>query len=163
MRALVSVLAAVLSVSGAAGEPAPGICGALVRRTASAFAVIQRNAPTDTLATVTVCLVTDTTRWRIAGYHGQVLFDPSGRVVRVDRPPGATRIENTAVHGQVSFAGVAVQGLPTGALLSFVLANPALGHDPNLHLMMLDVTDVEGRDVVTDVHVDATPRSAPPL
>jgi hypothetical protein len=160
MRAIISVFAAVLSATVAANEPASTVCGVPAPGSATAFAVIQRRTPADTLVTITVCLVTDTTRLRIAGYHGEVSFGPSGRVLHVDRPPGATRIENTAVRGRVAFAGVAAQGLSPGPLLSFTVSGADFVDDTYLRLTMLDVTDVDGHDVVAKVQVDSVLHSA---
>ncbi|HEY4219502.1 MAG TPA: hypothetical protein VGM67_20340 [Gemmatimonadaceae bacterium] len=161
MHAIVSAFAAVFVVAGATRERLPAVCGVPVPGAATAFAIIQRHQPADSLATITVCLVADTTRWRVAGYHGEVAFGASTRVVHVDRPPGATRIENTTVLGHVAFAGVAPQGLPIGPLLSFTVAGTMPAHDADLHLTMLDITDVEGRDVTANVQVDSVPHWLP--
>lgn len=126
----------------------------------SAFAVLERRSVSDTLATVTICLVSDTTRLHIAGYHGELALSRNSRVVHVDRPAGGTRIENTTVPGRVSFAGVATNGLVSGPVLTLTVARLAAGDDAQLRLTMLDVTDINGRDVVTQVHVDSLPRTA---
>jgi hypothetical protein len=125
---------------------------------AVAFAVIERRAPSDTLATVTICLVTDTSRLRLAGYNGEVSLGAAGRVVHVERPPGGTRIENTRVPGHVAFAGVAAVGFPPGPVLSLTVAHLRPADDSSLRLTLLDVTDVDGRDVVSRVRVESAPR-----
>ena len=143
-------------------NPPSSVCATAARETAVAFLVIARRSASDTLATITVCLVTDTNRVHIAGYHGEVSLSSDARVVHVERPPGATRIENTDIRGRVSFAGVAPGGLPQGPLLSFTVARLRPTDDVGLRLTMLDVTDVDGRDAMARIQVDSVFRSTTP-
>lgn len=164
---LPSILPLVISLVAAARDPSVGsmvgtqsTCAARTRSGAVAFAVVERRGPTDSIATVTVCLVSNPAQLRVAGYHGEVTFGPSARVVHVVRPAGGSRIENTRVPGRVAFAGVALQGVPSGPLLSFTVAGIRASDDAQLRLTMLDVTDIDGRDVVARIHVDSLPRLA---
>jgi len=136
-----------------------GACAAASPR-ASAFAVVERRAPNDTLATVTICLVSDTAKLRLAGYHGELTLGGNGRIVKVHRPSGGTRIENTTVPGRVSFAGVAAEGLASGPVLALTVARLSSNDDARVRLTMIDVTDIAGRDVAKQVQVDSMPRSA---
>lgn len=140
----------------AAGPPADrcGTPGA----TPSAFAVVERAAGSDTLATITICLIADASRMKIAGYHGELSFAPSSRVVKVDRPTGGTRIENTTVAGRVSFAGVAAEGLTSGPVLALTLARRSASDDARIRLTMIDVTDMNGRSIGPQIRVDSLPR-----
>ena len=138
----------------------PSVCVGPANEGPSAFAVLDRRAPSDSLATLTVCLLSDTARLHVAGYHGELALSRSSKVVRVDRPAGGTRIENTTVPGRVSFAGVAAAGLTPGPVLSLVIAQRRGPDDARIRLTMLDVTDINGRDVVAQVRVDSMPRTA---
>ena len=150
----------VLSLTSApnAERQAARACGSAPARSASAFAVVERRAPADTLATVTICLMSDTAMLHIAGYHGELTLSRNSRVVHVDRPSGGTRIENTTVPGRVSFAGVLSSGINSGPVLALTVARLSAGDDARLRLTMLDVTDVGGRDVAAQVRVDSMPR-----
>lgn len=157
-----SLLAAILASLPLLGQPrgdrSPADACTVTSPRPSAFAVVERRSPKDTLATVTICLVSDTARLHIAGYHGELTFSKASRVIKVDRPAGGTRVENTTVPGRVSFAGVAANGLASGPLLALTVARLASTDDAGLRLTMLDVTDIGGRDVVAQVHVDSMPR-----
>lgn len=137
----------------------PG-CAAAAGDGGSAYALVARGSKSDTLATITVCLTADSARLRIAGYHGELTMPGASRVVRVDRPVGGTRIENTNMPGRVSFAGVAPNGFAPGPVLVLTVAGPSARDDARIRLTMLDVTDVAGHDVVARVHVDSLPRFA---
>jgi hypothetical protein len=147
------------AVAASSGLKAGAVCGAPSRGNASAFVVVDRRTPADTLATITVCLVSDTARFRLAGYHGEVSLSKSARVVHVDRSPGGARIENTSVPGRVSFAGVVSSGLTSGALLALTVARADAADDSRMRLTMLDVTDIDGHDVAARIRVDSMPRS----
>jgi hypothetical protein len=136
--------------------PAPNAC-ASPAATSAAFAVVEGVVGSDTLATVTICLVTDPARLRVGGYHGELTLPRSARVVKVDRPTGGTRIENTNSAGRVSFAGVASDGMRSGALLGLAIARRTPGDDALIRLTMLAVTDIDGRDVASRVKVDSLP------
>jgi hypothetical protein len=103
-------------------------------------------------------MLSDTSRLRIAGYHGEVTLSQSARIVRVERPAGGTRIENTTTRGRVSFAGVASDGLVSGPVLTLTLAHLVSADDGRVRLTMLDVTDLAGRNVGAQVRVDSMPR-----
>lgn len=139
--------------------PGPDPCPAH-RSAASpaAFVIVDRAADTDTLAAVTICLVSDTARLRVGGYHGELSLPRSTRVVKVERPPGGTRIENTTVPGRVSFAGVAIEGVAPGSVLSLTIARRNAADDGLLRLTLIDVTDVNGRAVRPQIAVDSVPR-----
>jgi hypothetical protein len=148
-----------LPLAGAAhARRAAEICGAPARGRTSAFAVLERRAPSDTTATITVCLVSDETALRLAGYHGEITLGRPSRIVSVNRAAGGTRVENTTEPGRVSFAGVVADGLASGPLLSFTVARLAPADAARLRLTMLDVTDVGGRDVTARVRVDSLAR-----
>ena len=124
----------------------------------AAYVIVDRIA--DTLAVLTICLVADSTRLHVGGYHGELSLPRSTRVVKVERPPGGTRIENTTVAGRVSFAGVAVEGVASGSVLSVTIARRNTADDGLLRLALIDVTDVSGRAVRPQIVVDSMPRLA---
>ena len=154
------VLGVTLVIALTAFRTPGSVCGDPVAGRASAFAVMDRRAPSDSVVTVTVCIVADSSRVRIAGYHGELTLSPTARVVRVDRPPGATRIENAGVRGRVSFAGVSADGLRSGPVLGLVIAQHRTPDDARVRLVMADITDIGGRDVVAQVQVDSLPRQS---
>ena len=141
-----------------APHPAPAAPCAAATASPSAFVVVERRDKRDTLATVTICLVSDPARLRLAGYHGELQLPRSHKVVKVNRPAGGTRIENATSPGRVSFAGVAAEGLTSGPVLQLTVSRHGSGDDGRIRLAMLDLTDVNGRDVVAQVAVDSMPR-----
>jgi hypothetical protein len=102
----------------------------------------------------------NTAKLRLAGYHGELTLSSTSRIVKVHRPLGGTRIENTTVPGRVSFAGVAAEGLAPGPVLALTVARLSSSDDARLRLTMIDVTDIAGRDVARQVQVDSMPRPA---
>lgn len=130
-------------------------------RTASgpaAYVVVDRITGADSLASVTICIVADAAHLRLGGYHGELTLPRSTRVVKVERPSGGTRIENTTVAGRVSFAGVASEGVTSGAILGLTIARRSARDDAQLRLTLIDVTDINGRDVRSQIAVDSMPR-----
>lgn len=146
-----------MSVVAGSSTPA-AVCDAPVVGRAAAFVVLDRRAATDSVATLTVCLIWDKAHRRLAGYHGELAWKPASRIVRVDRPAGGTRIENTTVAGRASFAGVSSSGLDPGPLLALVIAQRRGPDDASIRLTLLGVTDVDGRDIRSQVNVDSLPR-----
>lgn len=127
----------------------------------SAFVVVDRRSDTDTIATVTVCLMSDAghaLHLRVGGYHGELTMQRASQIMRVTRPAGGTRIENTTVAGHLSFAGVAVNGISSGWVLAFDVLGLPPGSDAEIRLSIADVTDIEGRDLTAKVRVDALAR-----
>jgi len=151
----VALLAAVVSVRPTAPT---SVCGDPVAGRSSAFAVMDRRNPSDSVVTLTVCIVSDSSRVRIAGYHGELTLSPNARVLRVDRPPGGTRIENAGMRGRVSFAGVAAEGIRSGPVLGLLIAQNHTPDDARVRLILADITDITGRDVASQVQVDSLPR-----
>ena len=131
---------------------APNVCAS--DGSPRAFAVVSRAAATDSVVTVTVCLVADTTELHFAGYHGELALPPSHRVMKVERAAGGTRIENATLRGRVAFAGIAPSGFASGPLVTLVVVRHDASADAQLRLSMIDVTDASGREVAAGVQVD---------
>ncbi|HXT16367.1 MAG TPA: hypothetical protein VN706_12095 [Gemmatimonadaceae bacterium] len=162
LRFLGSLLWLVHAHFPAPAAPALNACAGGGGPAAHAFAVVDRVTATDTLATITICLVSDAPRLRVGGYHGELTLPVSIRVVRVERPSGGTRIENTTVAGRVSFAGVASEGIQSGAVLGLTVARRSASEDARIRLAMIDVTDVAGREVGGQFVTDSLPRVGKP-
>ena len=130
-------------------------------RTITARLVTSRMVPGDTLI-VTVCVLPmrASAALTIGSYHGELHFDTTARVVRVDKPEGGVRVENATIKGQVNFAGAAPAGFPGRSLVSVVLKLPSRTTKPALRLRIKELNTTDGQKLSQDVVVETggTPR-----
>lgn len=150
---LISLAALVL----ASGTPDP--CAALQPgRAITARLVATRHAPGDTL-TATVCVVParGSAPLKIGSYHGELHFDSSAVVVRVDKPDGGVRVENASIAGQVNFAGAAPTGFPGRSLVTVVLKVGTATANPVLRLRIRELNTTDGQKLSQDVVVEGVP------
>lgn len=142
---------------------APDPCAALEPgRTITARLVTARQTPGggDTL-TVTVCVVPQrgSAPLKIGSYHGELHFDSTATVVRVDKPEGGggVRVENATIAGQVNFAGAAPTGFPGRALVSVVLKLKGATARPMLRLQLMELNTTDGQQLSQNVVVEGAP------
>ena len=153
MLTLLLVLAALTGTADPCDQLQPG-------RTITARLVTSRTTPGDTLI-ATVCVVpmrgSSAGALKIGSYHGELHFDSTATVVRVDKPAGGVRVENATIAGQVNFAGAAPAGFPGRALVTVVLRlhGPAVKPTLRVHLKELNTTD--GQKLAQDVVVEGAP------
>ena len=145
----------VLSVLTSASDP----CAALQPgRTITARVVTSRTTPGDTLiATVCVVPMRGAAALKIGSYHGELHFDSTATVVRVDKPEGGVRVENTTIRGQVNFAGAAPAGFPGRSLVTVVLRLGKPAAKPMLRLEIKELNTTDGQKLSQDVVVEGTP------
>ena len=149
-----------LQVAGTAPAPAAAGCARPPAKTADVAAFVAMNPlrQSDTLATVTVCVVAQSPALRIGSYHGELLFDSTSvRVVRVEKPTGGMRVENATQPGRVNFAGAAPEGFPPGALVSVVLRVRPRGKAPALRLTMRELNAVNGKSLLSQLVTSGRP------
>ena len=147
-------IAATGSASMAAGCATPPAKAADVE----AFVAVNPLRQTDTLATVTVCVVARSAAVRIGSYHGELLFDSSAvHVVRVEKPAGGMRVENATQPGRVNFAGAAPEGFAPGALVRVVLRIRPRGNAPALQLTMRELNAVDGKSLLSGLVTTVRP------
>lgn len=151
------MLTLALTLALLTGTPDP--CAALQPgRTITARLVTARQTPGDTL-TVTVCVVParGSAPLRIGSYHGELHFDSTTSVVRVEKPDGGVRVENATLAGQVNFAGAAPTGFPGRALMSVVLKLKSASAHPTLRLQIKELNTTDGQKLTQDVVVEGSP------
>lgn len=153
------MLTALLTLALFTGAPDP--CDALEPgRTITARLVTARHTPEggDTL-TVTVCVVPQRggAPLRIGSYHGELHFDSTASVVRVEKSEGGVRVENATLAGQVNFAGAAPAGFPGRSLVSVVLRLKSAAARPRLLLQIKELNTTDGRQLAQDVVVEQAP------
>jgi len=123
-----------------------------------AFVAINPLRQSDTLATVTVCVVARSATVRVGSYHGELLFDSTSvRVVRVEKTAGGMRVENATKSGRVNFAGAAPEGFPPGALVSVVLRVQPRGKAPTLRLAIRELNTVDGKSLLSQLVTTGQP------
>ena len=145
----------VFSVLISASDPCAGLQPG---RTITARLVTSRTTPGDTLiATVCVVPMRGSAALKIGSYHGELHFDSTTTVVRVDKPEGGVRVENTTIRGQVNFAGAAPAGFPGRALVTVVLRLGKSGAKPMLRLQIKELNTTDGQKLSQDVVVEGTP------
>jgi hypothetical protein len=151
------VLAALLafsvlfSASDPCAELQPG-------RTITARLVTSRTTHGDTVvATVCVVPMRGSAALKIGSYHGELHFDSTATVVRVDKPEGGVRVENTTIRGQVNFAGAAPAGFPGRSLVTVVLKVRKPVAKPMLRLQIKELNTTDGQKLSQDVVVEGTP------
>ena len=152
------MLTAFLALALFTGAPEP--CDALEPgRAITARLISARQTSGDTL-TVTVCVVPQrgSAPLKIGSYHGELHFDSSASVVRVDRLEGGVRVENTTIKGQVNFAGAAPAGFPGRALVTVVLKLVKAAARPTLRLEIRELNTTDGQKLSQNVVVEGTPR-----
>ena len=150
---LVAALLA-LQVAGTGRAPVAAACARPPAGTAEVEAFVAMNPlrRTDTLATITVCVVARSSKVRIGSYHGELLFDSTVvRVVRVEKPAGGMRVENATQRGRVNFAGAAPEGFPPGALVNVVLRFRPRGKAPAVRLTMRELNAVDGKSLLSQL------------
>jgi hypothetical protein len=145
----------VLSVLAGASDPCAGLQPG---RTITARLVTSRTTPGDTLiATVCVVPMRGSAALKIGSYHGELHFDSTATVVRVDKPEGGVRVENTTIRGQVNFAGAAPSGFPGRSLVTVVLKLGKPAVKPTLRLQIKELNTTDGQKLSQDVVVEGTP------
>jgi hypothetical protein len=130
-------------------------------RTITAHLVTSRTAPErgDTL-TATVCIVPmrGSAPLKIGSYHGELHFDSTTTVVRVEKLEGGVRVENATIGGQVNFAGAAPAGFPGRSLVTVVLRLGTPAAKPTLRLQIKELNTTDGQKLSQDVVVEGAPR-----
>lgn len=151
------MLTAFLALAFLIGTPDP--CAALQPgRTITARLITSRFAPGDTLTT-TVCVVPQRgSALEIGSYHGELHFDSTATVLRVDKPEGGVRVENATVSGQVNFAGAAPTGFPGRALVTVVFELRNASARPRLRLEIKELNTTDGRKLAQELVVEGAPR-----
>jgi len=145
------VFSILTSASDPCAELQPG-------RTITARLVTSRTTPGDTLiATVCVVPMRGSAALKIGSYHGELHFDSTATVVRVDKPEGGVRVENTTIRGQVNFAGAAPAGFPGRSLVTVVLKLGKPVAKPMLRLQIKELNTTDGQKLSQDVVVEGTP------
>ena len=151
------MLAALLFLALLTSAPDP-CAGLQPGRTITARLVTSRTSPGDTLiATVCVVPMRGAAVLKIGSYHGELHFDPTTTVVRVDRPEGGVRVENATIRGQVNFAGAAPAGFPGRSLVTVVLKLGTPAAKPMLRLQIKELNTTDGQKLSQDVVVEGTP------
>lgn len=151
-----------LTISAPAQQPARrDLCAA--REPGASIAAVVVTAlrqPRDTVVTATVCVVPARAgAATIGSYHGELHFDSTAvRVLRVQKPDGGVRVENTTLEGQVNFAGAAPNGFPGRALVTVVLRVRSVGADPRLRLEMKELNATDGTSLMRQLGAVRTPR-----
>lgn len=151
------MLTAFLALALFSGAPDP--CDALEPgRAITARLVTARQSPGDTL-TVTVCVVPQrgSPPLKIGSYHGELHFDSTATIVRVDKPGGGVRVENATIEGQVNFAGAAPEGFPGRSLVTVVLRLKGAAARPALRLRIKELNTTDGQRLSQDVVVEGAP------
>ena len=151
----------VLAIATAPQQPAPDPCASRQPGSAaSAVVVVGARAPGDSLLTATVCVVTArASAAKIGSYHGELHFDSTAvRVVRVEKPAGGVRVENSTLRGQVNFAGAAPAGFPGRALVTVVLQVKPRAALPALRLTMKELNTTEGASLMKQLVVAGVPQ-----
>jgi hypothetical protein len=132
---------------GTAPDTAPqALCAA--RTVSAAVETFVVHAPVkarDTVVTAVVCMKQRAPGSKIGSYHGELLFDSlTVRVLRVEKPAGGMRVENTTLKGQVNFAGADPSGFADGMLLRVDLRISRPGRVPVLRLRMRELNSTAG-------------------
>ena len=123
--------------------------------TARRFPRRAATKPGDTLV-ATVCIVPmrGTGELKVGSYHGELHFDSSATVVRVEKPDGGVRVENATIRGQVNFAGAAPAGFPGRALVTVVLKLAKPSTKPALRLQLEELNTTDGQKLSQQVVVE---------
>lgn len=151
MLAVLLALALSASVSDPCAQLQPG-------RTITARLVTSRTTPGDTLvATVCVVPMRGSAPLKIGSYHGELHFDSSATVVRVDKPEGGVRVENGTIRGQVNFAGASPTGFPGRSLVTVVLKLRTAAPKPTLRLQIKELNSTDGQKLAREVVVEGAP------
>jgi hypothetical protein len=151
----------VFVLASASQQPAPDPCASRQPGSAaSAVVVVGPRQPGDSLVTATVCVVTArSSTAKIGSYHGELHFDSTAvRVVRVEKPAGGVRVENSTLRGQVNFAGAAPAGFPGRALVTVVLQVRPRGAQPALRLAMKELNTTDGASLMQHLVVAGAPK-----
>ena len=104
----------------------------------------------DTVMTASVCVLPATAgTGKIGSYHGELHFDSTrARVLRVQKPAGGVRVENTGVSGVVRFAGAEPSGFAPGQLLSVVFRVRTPGTNAPMRLKMIELNGTDGTSLM---------------
>lgn len=153
-RALaLSLLAA--GAAGAQAAPAPDPCARAAGDRVQAFVALPQGtgpAP-DGSVKLALCLVPSRAGDAIASYRGELRYDSTTiRVVGMERGRGGMRIENGAKAGRVLFAGASPNGFRDPLVLRVALA-PAVPRLGSIHLVLHELTAVDGRDLSAGAHI----------
>lgn len=153
------IVSLLLLALGAAMQGTPDLCAAQKPGASiAAFVVTPARQTRDTLLTATVCVVpARASTTKIGSYHGELHFDSNAvSVVRVQKPEGGVRVENTTLKSQVNFAGAAPSGFPGRALVTVVLRVRKAGAQPVLRLKMKELNSTDGANLMQQL-VTAAP------
>jgi hypothetical protein len=115
-----------------------------------AFVAVAPARARDTVMTASVCVLPGAAAAaKIGSYHGELRFDSTrARVLRVAKPAGGVRVENTGVSGVVKFAGAEPTGFAPGQLLSIVFRVRTPGPPPALQLKMIELNGTDGTSLL---------------
>jgi hypothetical protein len=116
----------------------------------TAFVTMPPIGARDTVVNTAVCVLpAKSGTVKFGSYHGELYFDSTAaRVLRVEKPAGGMRVENTRLAGQVNFAGAAPAGFASGALLRVTLRVKKPGMRPRLRLKMLELNGTDGSNLM---------------
>ena len=140
--------------------PVAAGCAQRPAKTADVAAYVAMNPlrQSDSLATVTVCVVVRSPAVRVGSYHGELFFDSTSvRIVRVEKATGGMRVENATLPGRVNFAGAAPEGFPPGAIVRVVLRVRPRGKAPALRLAMRELNAVDGKSLLPKLVTSGLP------
>ena len=149
-----------LQLAASGRTPVAADCGRTPAKAADieAFVAVKPLRQSDSLATVTVCVVPRSASVHIGSYHGELLFDSTSvHVVRVEKTAGGMRVENATNPGRVNFAGAAPEGFPAGAMLRVVLRVRPRGKTPALRLAMKELNAVDGKNLLPQLVTTGQP------
>lgn len=127
-----------------------------------AFIVVPPMRARDTVVTAAVCVVPPRTAGsesmtKIGSYHGELYFDSTKvKVLRVEKPPGGIRVENTKLRGQLNFAGAEPGGFPVGPLINVVLRVSKPGARPAMRLKLRELNATDGTSMMKQLAAPAT-------
>jgi len=150
MHVIASLLLASLATVAVDTAP-PTTCAARkAGATPQAFVAIAPETARDTVVRATVCVtLAAKSDAKVGSYHGELYFDSLAvAAVRVQKPAGGMRVENTTIPGRVNFAGAAPAGFPPGALVQVVLRLKQTGARPAVRLQMLELNSTDGVDLM---------------
>jgi len=127
--------------------------------TITAFVAMLPISARDTVVNTAVCVLpAKSSTVKFGSYHGELYFDSTAaRVLRVEKPAGGMRVENTRLSGQVNFAGAAPSGFASGALLRVTLRIKKPGTPPRLRLKMLELNGTDGSNLMQQLVTSPSP------
>ena len=142
-------LGALLAVAATDSVPADPCASRKAAAAPQAFVSASRPVARDTLVVAAVCVLPATGVRKVGSYHGELHFDSTqARVLRVEKPAGGVRVENTGLPGMVKFAGAEPNGFAPGRLISVVFRVRRPGASPALRLKMIELNATDGTSLM---------------